>query len=54
MFLDFLHDESGATVLEYGLIVAIISMTTIIVLREVGSQVSATFNDVSSGMAVNN
>jgi pilus assembly protein Flp/PilA len=46
----FLHDESGATAIEYGLIAAGISIAIIAVVNGVGSKVSATFSSISTQM----
>ena len=48
--LDFLHDESGATAIEYGLIAAGIAVVIITVVNGVGSKVSATFSSISTQM----
>ena len=46
----FLKDESGATAIEYGLIAALIAVGIISAARLLGSQISATFNTVTTEM----
>jgi len=46
----FVKDESGATAIEYGLIVALIAIGIITAARLLGSQISATFNTVRTTM----
>jgi pilus assembly protein Flp/PilA len=47
----FLHDQSGATAIEYGLIAAGISVAIIAVVNGLGSQLKTTFSTVSSQLA---
>src|SRR5207248_4054109 len=47
----FVKDESGATAIEYGLIAALIAVGIIGAARLLGSQISTTFNTVTSEMA---
>ena len=47
----FVKDESGATAIEYGLIAALIAVGIIGAARLLGSQISATFTNVSTEMA---
>jgi pilus assembly protein Flp/PilA len=51
MFVQFLHDESGATAIEYGLIAAGISVAIITAVMTLGTQLNSTFNTVSSQLA---
>lgn len=44
----FLKDESGATMIEYGLVAALVSVAAIIALQILGSQLQVIFNTVSS------
>lgn len=44
----FLKDESGATLIEYGLVAALVSIAAIIALQILGSQLQIIFNTVSS------
>jgi pilus assembly protein Flp/PilA len=47
----FANDKSGATAIEYGLIAAGISMAIITAVMTLGTQLSSTFNTVSSQLA---
>ena len=47
----FVKDDSGATAIEYGLIAALIAVGIIAAARGLGSQISATFNTVTSTMS---
>ena len=44
----FLHDESGATAIEYGLIAAGIAVAIITVVGTVGTNLAATFQSVAN------
>jgi pilus assembly protein Flp/PilA len=44
----FLHDESGATAIEYGLIAAGISVTIIAVVNGLGTKLNTKFGSISS------
>jgi len=46
----FLNDESGATAIEYGLIAALIAVVIITAVTAVGTQLSATFNTISTSV----
>ena len=46
----FAKDESGATAIEYGLIAAGIAIAIITAVNGVGSQLSTTFNNISSSL----
>jgi pilus assembly protein Flp/PilA len=46
--LQFLHDESGATAIEYGLITACISIAIISALKGTGTKLAATFTSVQT------
>lgn len=46
----FLKDESGATAIEYGLIAAGISVVIITAVKSVGSNLTTTFESISSAM----
>ena len=45
-----LHDERGATAIEYGLIAALIAVAAIAAFKAVGSSLTTTFNGVASDM----
>ena len=47
----FLRDQSGATAMEYGLIVALIGVTIIGVVSAVGANLGGTLNTVSNTLA---
>lgn len=44
----FLKDESGATMVEYAILVALISVAAIVIIVAVGQQVNEAFNRVST------
>ncbi|MGA7576635.1 MAG: Flp family type IVb pilin [Desulfobaccales bacterium] len=44
----FLKDESGATAVEYGLLVALIAVVIITAVTTLGTNLSAKFNTVAS------
>jgi len=46
----FIRDESGATAIEYGLIAALIAVVIITGVTAVGSNLSTTFNSLSSSL----
>ncbi|MDH5556268.1 MAG: Flp family type IVb pilin [Alphaproteobacteria bacterium] len=47
----FINDESGATMIEYGLVAALVSVAAIVALQLLGSQLQVIFNTVSSYLA---
>ena len=47
----FANDDSGATAIEYGLIAAGIAMAIVTAVMTLGTQLSSTFNTVSSQLA---
>jgi pilus assembly protein Flp/PilA len=47
----FLKDETGATMIEYGLVAALVSVAAIIALQILGSELRVIFNTVSSYLA---
>ena len=47
----FVKDESGATAIEYGLIAAGISVAIITVVKNVGTNLSGTFDKVATELA---
>jgi pilus assembly protein Flp/PilA len=44
----FVADECGATAIEYGLIAALIAVVIITAVTAVGTQLSTTFNTIST------
>jgi pilus assembly protein Flp/PilA len=51
IFARFLHEESGATAIEYGLIAAGISVAIIGVVNALGSGLNATFTTIITDLA---
>jgi pilus assembly protein Flp/PilA len=49
-FAQFLHDEKGATAIEYGLIAAGIAVAIITVVTTVGTKLTATFQSVADNL----
>jgi pilus assembly protein Flp/PilA len=47
----FLHDESGPTMVEYGLLVALIALVVGAAAQVVGKNLSAVFSDVGAYLA---
>ena len=45
----FLHDEDGATAIEYGLIIGFIAIAIIASIRPIGGKLNNTFNNASNG-----
>lgn len=48
---NFIQDESGATAIEYGLIVALVSVTCIVALGSLGKSLGDVFNVVSTTLS---
>ena len=46
-----IKDKKGATAIEYGLIAALIAVAAITAMQGLGTQLSNTFNQVSTQMA---
>ena len=46
----FIRDESGATAIEYGLIVALISVVIISAVTTIGSKLNKGFGKISSSL----
>ena len=46
----FIHDESGATAIEYGLIAGLIAVVIIGSLTTIGTKVNAKFTRISSSL----
>jgi pilus assembly protein Flp/PilA len=49
--VSFFQDEGGATAIEYGLIAALISVVIIGAITAVGTQLSTTFNAISTAIS---
>jgi pilus assembly protein Flp/PilA len=45
-----LRDEAGATAIEYGLIAALIAVAAVVVMGQVGTNLSSTFNSVANAL----
>jgi pilus assembly protein Flp/PilA len=46
----FLKEESGATMVEYGIMVAVIAAVSIAIIRTIGNRTTAAFTRVSNGL----
>ncbi|TQV65358.1 MAG: Flp family type IVb pilin [Halothiobacillaceae bacterium] len=44
----FMNDESGATMVEYAILVALISVAAILVIQVLGNKINNTFENVQS------
>jgi pilus assembly protein Flp/PilA len=49
-FARFMHDESGATAIEYGLIAAGISLAIIAVVNGLGSNLNTKYTDINNSL----
>jgi pilus assembly protein Flp/PilA len=47
----FATDERGASMVEYGLLLALIAVVAIVAVKALGSGVSSKFNDVSNSLS---
>lgn len=50
-FKNLVRDEAGATAIEYGLIAALIAVAAIVGMQAIGTQLDATFNNVSGELS---
>jgi pilus assembly protein Flp/PilA len=50
LFARFMHDESGATAIEYGLIAAGISLAIIAVVNGLGSNLNTKYTDINNSL----
>jgi pilus assembly protein Flp/PilA len=50
LFTRFLHDESAATAIEYGLIAAGISLAIIAVVNGLGTNLNTKFTDINNSL----
>jgi pilus assembly protein Flp/PilA len=50
VMIKLLHDRSGATAIEYGLIAALISVVIIAAITSVGGNLKATFSNVAANL----
>lgn len=44
------NEQSGATAIEYGLIAALIAVAAVVVMGQVGTNLSSTFNTVATSL----
>lgn len=49
-FLNFLHDERGATAIEYALIASLIGLVIIGAVGAIGGSLDGTFNEVAGSL----
>jgi pilus assembly protein Flp/PilA len=47
---NFANDESGATAIEYGLIVALIAVVIITAVSTLGGKLNTAFGDINTGL----
>lgn len=50
MFPQFVYEEEGQTLVEYGLLISLIALVVIAVLTLLGGRVKATFNTATSNI----
>jgi pilus assembly protein Flp/PilA len=50
LFARFIHDESGATAIEYGLIAAGILLAIIAVVNGLGSNLNTKYTDINNSL----
>lgn len=50
LFFQFLHEEEGQTLVEYGLLISLIALVVIAVLTLLGSHVKNTFNTAANNI----
>jgi pilus assembly protein Flp/PilA len=48
--INFFKDEEGATMVEYGILVALIAAISILMIQNVGNKVLDAFTDVNTAM----
>lgn len=51
LFQNLLHDEGGATAIEYGLLAAFLGIAVITAMQSLGNSLTNTYNTVGSKMA---
>ncbi len=49
--LKFLKDENGASLAEYGLLIALIAVVAIVTMTSLGSAISAKFTSIKTAIA---
>jgi len=50
LVIRFIRDETAATAIEYGLIVAGIAVAIIVIVQSLGTQLNTTFSSVSGAL----
>lgn len=50
LLTSFIHDEAGATAIEYGLIAGLISVVIITAVTTIGTNLSAKFTSISDAL----
>jgi pilus assembly protein Flp/PilA len=50
-FITLLKNQDGATAIEYGLIAALIAIAAVVAMSVVGTQLTATFNNVANNLS---
>lgn len=50
LFREIANNRSGATAIEYGLIAALIAVAAVVVMGQVGTNLSGTFNCVAGNL----
>ena len=46
----FLHDDRGASMVEYALLVALIAMVALVAVTLAGTELSETYSEIASGL----
>ena len=54
MIKEFFNDESGASIVEYAILVAMIAVAVIIVITSLGTVIKAEFQDICTRLNDNN
>ncbi|MDQ2872645.1 MAG: Flp family type IVb pilin [Candidatus Eremiobacteraeota bacterium] len=49
-FKNFIRDDEGATMVEYGLIVALIAVVCIVAVTTIGTKLSSTFSNTAASI----
>lgn len=50
LFTAMVHDDQGATMVEYGLLIALIAMVVLIAIQTLGQNLSTLFNNVAGSV----
>jgi pilus assembly protein Flp/PilA len=50
LYRDLIADRRGATAIEYGLIAALIAVAAVVVMGQVGTNLSTTFNSIAGNL----